>query len=966
MKAEGEDGLRDQFFLSDLGETQRRIADPGLHYWFGVANRKSEGSGDESNLGFARFLFVDLDNIDTEGALQQIVRESELPLPTFLVNSGHGVHAYWELEKPLDLSQEENIVKFKRAEEAISAAVNGDERVKDAARVLRVPGTWNPKEPRAYCYMVKRGRETYPFETFDPGEGIDRLIWVWKHTKVHQLALGFAGWCYHKGVDQENAEDILTQVVSAANDPEIGDRLRCIRDAYEGGAQGREIAYKPHLESRMGKLVLQALVEIWGRRPEGGPLIPVVEGKQYVQPTSASIDYLFRRVFKTGETWERAHVLSVPMRITHAYDVEGTFAVRSWYRDRMGDVSEVVDFSDLPRLLRQRGLVMRDRLLQDTLGALRTYHINNGVQIEVSHPGPGYYHHDGRWELHLEQAIPLTTPQELVKRSMMERRDPLSKKKLETYLKVRDFFEDQEILPIMGLAAITPFLFELKREGLLHLAPDVFIVGPHGLGKTTLNAIFTSSFYRVPKITGKAIDSQFRLDDYLNATTFPLHVEEGEDVDFDAHAPKLKAAAESGFLSSKGKPSREQDVYLARSLLFLDGNQFPIHDWNLMIRFILIEIDERLREERHKNAPEFDKLLRDLDPVGVSFSLVLANWMNESAESARTTALYLLADTIEKTKERLQEMDFIDVRRAVLWAVVYTGLLFWEKVCKEHKIDFSVDLDTFKAKVIRPLERAIQEGRPMLPGERFREWWIWTLAHNTRRTVVAGTEMRETLGEGEYFIQDDEAWYISQAALQRFDGGRHRLAGIASALAEAYGGTKEAYYHRKMYEQMRDGRKVRVLRLRKSEESGTGPLERFGGPGKQETFLSQVEQVRLILEFMRENRGRYMSPEEVEQATGVHGPVPYLTRLANEGRVEVLEGNFRFPGSPPPTEQDEDEPTAPESDLADEARGIHRSDPRRPRAFVVQDLVDYHPEMPREDIEAIVGTVFAEDEDNGE
>lgn len=957
LKAEGADGLAERFFTTDLAEVARRITDPNLHVWFGVVNRRSGESGDESNLGYAHFLYVDLDHIDANEALDRIVREAELPMPTLMVNSGHGIHAYWELDPPLDLSKEENLERFRRAERAISAAVGGDERAKDAARVLRVPGTWNPKEPRAFCHQVKRGHESYPIEIFDPGTGQDKLVWIWRHTKVHQLSLGIAGWCYHKGISQEDAEALISEVASEAKDPEIGDRLRCVRDAYEGGAQGKQIAYKPHLESRMGQLVLEALEEIWGKRPEGGPLIPVVEGKQYVQPTTTGVDYLWRKQLKDAEIWTRAHVISAPLRYTGAYDVEGRFAVRSWYQDRMGVVEEIVDFDTLPNMLKARGLVMRERLLRDTLGALRHYHINNGIRIMEAHPAIGAYGPD--FDLSLEEAIPLTTPQEMMKSAALEKRAPLRKEVLEAYVEVQDFFEPWEVLPIMGLGAIAPFLFQLKVEKAVSMVPTIFIVGPHGLGKTTLNAIFTSNFYGVLKITGKAIDTQFRLDDYLNSMTFPLHVEEGEDIDFKTHAPKLKAAAESAFLSSKGKPSREQDVYKARCVMFLDGNKFPIQDWNLMMRFILIEMEEGAREERHRKADKFDRVMARLEPLGIAFFEHLRDWMKASAESAGITASALLANTIRKNKEKFSDLDYVDIRRSTLWAIIYTGLQLWEKVCKDHGIAFSVSEAEFRKKVIIHLEKALEEARPRLLGERFRDWWVWYLARNTRTTRIGNVEIREIQGDGEYFIQDDEAWYISQPAIEPFERGEYKLSDIARALAEVYHCDKEYFYNRKTYKQMGSGRR-RVLRLPKDIEAEV-PIESFDRRGRQETFTSQVEQYQKIRAFFETNPG-WHRPEEVSTSTGVSNVLNWLTRLVKEGHLESREGSFRLLESGAREHKEEASGFQRAVELA---RNIRRSDPRRPASFIVRDLME-ELNLSREEAEGIVHPLFDEGDDQGE
>lgn len=79
-------------------------------------------------------------------ALHSFVDAAELPAP-IIVNSGNGIHAYWPFDT--DVSAEEwkpYALKFK--EYCIGSGLHIDEKVSaDAARVLRVPGSRNVKDP---------------------------------------------------------------------------------------------------------------------------------------------------------------------------------------------------------------------------------------------------------------------------------------------------------------------------------------------------------------------------------------------------------------------------------------------------------------------------------------------------------------------------------------------------------------------------------------------------------------------------------------------------------------------------------------------------------------------------------------------------------------------------------------------------------------------------------------------------
>ena len=104
-------------------------------------------------------LFLDLDCHGKVGdytcfknanvALRQFCSAAALPKPNYLVDSGHGLHAHWAFDEPVDREDWELLAqRFKN----LTAAFNlkSDMNVTaDPARVLRVPGTINFRDPSA-------------------------------------------------------------------------------------------------------------------------------------------------------------------------------------------------------------------------------------------------------------------------------------------------------------------------------------------------------------------------------------------------------------------------------------------------------------------------------------------------------------------------------------------------------------------------------------------------------------------------------------------------------------------------------------------------------------------------------------------------------------------------------------------------------------------------------------------------
>ena len=117
-------------------------------HYFGLATRKDSSSGRKDNLPHLVCLHGDVDfgqerpHRTREEALAAI---DAFPLtPSALVDTGNGFHVYWFLLKPLQA--EGNLARVEAINKGIAQALKGDP-VGDASRILRVPGTYNCKNP---------------------------------------------------------------------------------------------------------------------------------------------------------------------------------------------------------------------------------------------------------------------------------------------------------------------------------------------------------------------------------------------------------------------------------------------------------------------------------------------------------------------------------------------------------------------------------------------------------------------------------------------------------------------------------------------------------------------------------------------------------------------------------------------------------------------------------------------------
>ena len=105
-------------------------------------------------------LFVDLDDPSDE-ALRKL-RDFH-PMPSCIVDSGGGYHAYWWLQEPAsDLRSAASRLR------GLSQKLGGDPL--SIAHSLRLPGTINTKPERASarCHLIDLRDESYPLSLFEP------------------------------------------------------------------------------------------------------------------------------------------------------------------------------------------------------------------------------------------------------------------------------------------------------------------------------------------------------------------------------------------------------------------------------------------------------------------------------------------------------------------------------------------------------------------------------------------------------------------------------------------------------------------------------------------------------------------------------------------------------------------------------------------------------------------------------
>lgn len=134
-------------------------AQNGQNIYLGVATRRDNTSGGGGNLLHLPALYCDLDGHGDKSALAAARQRLEAcPIqPSLIVQSGGGLHVYWLLREPMDMTNPSERARAKDLMQRLAACLQADPSCAEPARVLRLPETRNykyapPREVSLECY----------------------------------------------------------------------------------------------------------------------------------------------------------------------------------------------------------------------------------------------------------------------------------------------------------------------------------------------------------------------------------------------------------------------------------------------------------------------------------------------------------------------------------------------------------------------------------------------------------------------------------------------------------------------------------------------------------------------------------------------------------------------------------------------------------------------------------------------
>lgn len=151
-------------YLEHVNRTEVRNVHPCVNPRF----RRPKKRGKNSDVSHYVAVWVDVDfhgKDETVGkafwqSVEDLVKVG-LP-PSIIVESGHGLHAYWLFDKPVPVKDARPVCA------GIQDAFKISDSISDPSRVLRMPGTFNLKDPKhpAMCRVIQATYARYPISAF--------------------------------------------------------------------------------------------------------------------------------------------------------------------------------------------------------------------------------------------------------------------------------------------------------------------------------------------------------------------------------------------------------------------------------------------------------------------------------------------------------------------------------------------------------------------------------------------------------------------------------------------------------------------------------------------------------------------------------------------------------------------------------------------------------------------------------
>jgi Mn-dependent DtxR family transcriptional regulator len=195
-----------------------------------------------------RALWLDFDDVESYIEVEYILNMNNLPQPSIVVNSGHGYHVYYILDKAAGREIEPVIKK-------LAYTTGADGKATDLARIMRVPGTLNVKKPYnpVKCEVMSMSKNTFKLDELAATLGVEAKAKEQPQREPEQAAEAF-------NLDYEG-------IISKAKKPCIKSMLQGVEEGERNFLLGRITKYLKN-DLAISKKQAKKVVRVWNLKNE--------------------------------------------------------------------------------------------------------------------------------------------------------------------------------------------------------------------------------------------------------------------------------------------------------------------------------------------------------------------------------------------------------------------------------------------------------------------------------------------------------------------------------------------------------------------------------------------------------------------------------------------------------------------------------------------------------------------------
>jgi len=207
--------------------------------------------------------------------------------PTIVVNTGNvaGNHyqAHYLLDPPLELKSESDREKAVAYLQALCTVLKGDSKSCDIARILRVPNTYNTKDPNhpGLCQVIELNPDVhYSIEQIREHITMTLILRHWEKGQRQDLALSLTGYLAKCEALEDKVRALLEKLLVMTGDEEPKSRLATLEASYRKLREGKKVKGYQGLAQYLTSDELQVLDSLW--QPQKGLSI-IIDGITYFE-----------------------------------------------------------------------------------------------------------------------------------------------------------------------------------------------------------------------------------------------------------------------------------------------------------------------------------------------------------------------------------------------------------------------------------------------------------------------------------------------------------------------------------------------------------------------------------------------------------------------------------------------------------------------------------------------------------